>query len=206
MSVQSPSLESLFNQAWAAAGARSDKLTGDHIDLPPTAMWGEAVPVEPTGHDLPVLQHLDDALMVSQDYGLAHLAASFAGCLDRLAWSQNRAYVEMGGQDEFLNGYAFATLSGPQGPIKRAVPLGGFILLAPNLHYPGHYHPPREIYLILTPGARWKIEGGDWFDVSPGDLILHQPSVVHATMTSDEPFLAFVSWLDASSREDISWA
>ncbi len=204
--MQSPSLESLFNQAWAAAGARSDKLTGGHVELPPTAMWGEALTSEPTGWDLPVIKHLEDALLVSQDYCLAHLGASLAGCLDRLSWSQNRAYVEMGGQDEFLAGYGFAPLSSAEGPIKRAVPMGGFILLAPNLLYPGHYHPPREIYLILTPGARWKIEDGDWFDVAPGDLILHQPSVVHATMTGDEPFLAFVSWLDPSVREDISWA
>ena len=204
--MQSPSLESLFNQAWAAVGARCDKLTGVPIDLPPTAMWGEASPVAPTGHELPVLQYLEDALLVSQDFALAHLAANFAGCVDRLAWSQNRAYVEMAKNKDFLEGYSYSTLSGPQGPIKRAAPFCGFFLMAPNLLYPGHYHPPREIYLILTPGVRWKLEDGDWFDVEPGDLILHQPSVVHATQTGDEPFLAFVAWLDASTREDISWA
>ena len=204
--MHSPSLESLFNQAWAAVGARADKLTGALIDLPPTAMWGEAGPGEAGGHELPVLDYLEEALMVSQDYPLAHLAANFAGCLDRLAWTQNRAYVEMAKNQEFLNGYAYATVCGPQAPIKRAVPLSGFFLMAPNLLYPGHYHPPREVYLVMTPGARWKLEDGDWFDVKPGDLIFHDHSVVHATHTGDEPFLAFVAWLDAGTREDISWA
>ncbi len=73
------------------------------------------------------------------------------------------------------------------GPIVCDALLSGFILIGPGVHYPAHQHAPREIYLLMSPGIRWQLDHGDWFDVDPGDLIFHDSWRVHATKTDKTP-------------------
>jgi hypothetical protein len=137
-----------------------------------------------------------------------NIASPAGACLlmpSTVVWSQNQGYVKQGLNTDFINGYAYAALSTPEGPIRRAAPLSGFILLAPGIHYPPHHHAPREVYLPMT-CASWQLDSGDWFDVRPGQIIYHDSWQVHATRTLDEPFLAFVAWLDAADRNSIKWA
>ncbi|MEZ5776405.1 MAG: dimethylsulfonioproprionate lyase family protein [Hyphomicrobiaceae bacterium] len=58
----------------------------------------------------------------------------------------------------------------------------------------------------MTPGARWRLDGGAWFDVSPGDLILHEPWQTHAMWTAAEPMLAFACWTEPGDRRAIDWS
>lgn len=152
------------------------------------------------------VDYLESAVTEAGKHELGDLAAIFGDTLSDLDWSQNKDYLEQNINTDFLAGYAYAVLSGPAGPIVREAPLSGFILLGQGLYYPGYQHPAREIYLPLTPGARWRLEDGEWFDVNVGDLILHDQWVIHATKTGDLPFLAFVAWLDPADRDLIKWA
>jgi gentisate 1,2-dioxygenase len=101
---------------------------------------------------------------------------------------------------ELLDKYAYAALSGPDGLQRCEVPLSGYILMAPQLEYADHRHAPRELYLVLTPGAQWSLDGGDWFEVEAGDLIVHEPWQMHAMRTADQPMLAFAAWLERGDR------
>lgn len=156
--------------------------------------------------DFPVLQHLPQALAAAAKGDLAGLGASFGALCPNIEWSQNSGYTEANSTRSFLDGYAYASLSGPDGPILCEAPMAGFMLLGPDVHYPDHKHAPREIYLILTPGARWSLDSGDWFDVPAGSLILHESWQKHAIRTGKTPFLAFAAWLEAGPRDGISWA
>ena len=77
------------------------------------------------------------------------------------------------------------------------------MLMGPDVIYPNHKHGPREFYLVLTPGSQWKLDDDEWFEVNPGDLILHEPWQMHAMKTSDKPLLAFAGWLERGDRKAI---
>lgn len=153
----------------------------------------------------PVLDYLDPALALAAEHELADIAAGFAAIVSELRWSQNPTYDETNCTPEFLHGYAYAALTGPDAPIRCAVPRGGIFIMAPGLTYPGHSHEPREVYLILTPGASWRLDDGDWFGVNPGDMIFHESWQIHAMRSGSEPLLAFAGWLESGSRHSISW-
>ena len=194
----------LFNAAWDAVAAREPTPPG--VIAQPKRARVEGALAAPAPNPLPVLAHLDRAIEAARAGPLGPLADAFAATVDQLSWSQAGAYLSDPRARRFLEGYGFAIVSGPDGPVRRDTPLSGFILLAPGHHYPAHHHPPREIYLPLTPGARWRLGEGAWFDVPAGQLIYHDAWVVHATMTGHEPFLAFVAWLDPAGRTSVRWA
>lgn len=198
-------LEELYNAGWQEVFSRSgDSDSLNLYDIKP-ARPGEAGDDPCERRPLPVLDHLQAALDAAKTYELAVLSKLFEAAQPNVVWSQNAGYLKQGLNADFLRGYAYAALSTPGGPIRRTAPLAGFILLAPGIHYPPHHHGPREVYLPMT-HARWQLDKGNWFDVEPGQLILHESWQVHATRTLDEPFLAFVAWLDPADRNSIKWA
>ena len=198
-------LAGLYNAAWAEVfdhGNGNPHLDPARIGL---AALGEVGDDPCERKALPVLSHLQAALDVAKQGPLSALAEQLEHALPELVWSQNEGYVKQGINRQFLDGYAYACISAPQGPIVRDVPLAGFILLAPDLYYPPHHHAPREVYLPLTP-ASWQLDKGKWFDVSPGQIVVHDTWQIHATRTGIEPFLAFVAWIDEAERNSIKWA
>jgi len=197
-------VNALLEHAWAEIGARVDRRSGATAPRPPLEpLERERVDSRP-GDDFPVLARLDAALELARDGELASLAESFATARGAIRWSQNAGYTEENVGRKLLDNYAYACLSGPDCLQPCEAPLGGFILLGPNLEYPDHRHAPREVYLVLTPGTHWRLDGGDdWFEVAPGDLIVHEPWQVHATRTGAHPFLAFVAWLERGERSSI---
>lgn len=199
-------LTTLLDAVWRAVEARPDALTGDRIVVPPS------IPIDGSGgddsryaDDFPALDHLEAALARASDSGFDDLVSKFRAALPSLRWSQNPSYTEANCDRSFLDGYAYAAFSGPDGPIHCAAPRGGFMLMGPNVLYPAHEHAPREVYLILTPGTQWRLDDGPWFDVAPGDLIVHRPWVSHAMRTGDTPMLAFAGWVEAGDRSSIRW-
>ncbi len=201
----STSLEPLINDIWDAVTARPDKLQGRRIDTPKVIPQVGEVVEGRFSKDFPVLRHLDKALSLAKETPLSNLAIKFEQNLDKLMWSQNASYTEEVCSRTFLDGYAYAGLSGPDGPVFWAAPRTGVMLMGPNVLYPGHNHAPREFYLLLTPGAQWRLDGGEWFDVDAGDLVYHESWQMHEMRTLDQPMLAFAGWMEAGDRGSIAW-
>lgn len=196
-------IENLIEASWRAVLARQDCRSGRAVTRPPV----EPLPGERLesrfGDEFPVLAYLDAALDVAGDYELADLVSGLHPVLDQLRWSQNPGYTNTNVSQSFLDGYAYAGLSGPDCAILCEVPRCGYVLLSPGVTYQDHKHQPREVYLVLTPGSQWCLDSGEWFDVHPGDLILHEPWQMHAMRAGDQPLLAFAAWLESGDRKAI---
>ncbi|RVU37776.1 hypothetical protein EOI86_00265 [Hwanghaeella grinnelliae] len=199
-------LETILNESWRAVEARTDAISGTGIQRPVAIPKDKPLRTGRIGSDFPVLGHLPNALDVAASHALADLARRFGVLSGKMEWSQNAGYTPENSSRSFLDGYAYASLSGPDGPILCEAPMAGYMLLGPDVHYPDHRHEPREVYLVLTPGAQWSLDSGDWFDVAPGTMIIHNSWQKHAIRTGDTPFLAFAAWLEAGPRSGISWA
>ena len=190
----------LIDKSWSEATARSDARSGATISRPALEPLEAPRSESVFSDDFPVLGHLDAALELARRGPLAGLVEAFEAARDDIRWTQNAAYDEARVGRELLDRYAYACLSGPDGPQRCEAPLCGYILLAPNLEYADHRHAPREIYLLLTPGAQWSLDSGDWFEVEAGALIVHQPWQMHASRSGDQPMLAFAAWLERGDR------
>lgn len=85
---------------------------------------------------------------------------------------------------------AHAMIVGPGGLEDRDDAQIGVSLLAPNVRYPDHHHPPPEIYLSLTPGI-WRKGDGSWVDPGIGGTVFNAPNDVHAMKSETAPLFAF---------------
>jgi len=191
---------------WSRIVAQPERISGRQI-AKPAQIDGERRDAESRFSDrFPVLDHIDTALALTAQGPLAEIGDRFARVMHRLRWSQNPNYTEHNSKASFLAGYAYAGLSGPDAPLLCAVPRGGLVLLGPDVEYPSHHHQPKEVYLVLTPGAQWCLDEGDWFDVAAGDLIFHDSWQMHAMRTREHPLLAFAGWIEAGDRRAIGWS
>ena len=194
-------LNALAERVWSEVAARPCRVTGRTVQMPPLPSGASEAERPAAAGDFPVLRHFEAALDAAAQGPLSGLAEQLRKSASALLWSQNPGYREDTIGRHFLDNYAYALMTGPEGPLVCPAPYGGFILLGPELTYDDHKHAPREIYLVLTPGASWSLDSGPWFDVTPGDLIFHDSWQPHATQVGDQPFLAFVAWLDESPRD-----
>ena len=196
----------LHNALWSAIAARRD-ISGTYEITEPAL-----VPAEPgysdakLGDHFPALKHLDHAVKIARDHEFREIAEAFSDVAELLPWSQNPRYTEGYGGLSLLNGYAYASLSGPEGPIKCMAPRGGFYLMGPDVLYPSHNHAPREIYLVMTPGVDWRLDEGNWFEAEAGDLIYHAPWQMHAMRSGATPVLAYAAWLEPGNRNEIGFS
>ncbi|HLY58693.1 MAG TPA: dimethylsulfonioproprionate lyase family protein, partial [Stellaceae bacterium] len=65
----------------------------------------------------------------------------------------------------------------------------GVTLMAPDVRYPDHNHPPEEVYLVLTEGE-WRQEAGPWFSPGVGGSFYNRPGITHAMRSSGTPLFA----------------
>ena len=138
---------------------------------------------------LPVCQHLAPALEHArcQPGPAGALADAFAAIEPQLGWKV-RAGAEAQGE-QFLDGHANATITGPDGlEIRRDVWIG-VSLMAPHTQYPDHRHPPEEIYVVLSDG-QWRQASNPWHEPGIGGLVYNPPNVVHAMRSIARPLLA----------------
>jgi hypothetical protein len=196
-------LENLIELSWRAVLARQDCRSGRSVSRPPVEPLSVGRLESRFAEEFPVLEYLDAALDLASNCELSDLASALCPALDQVRWSQNPGYTEANVSRSLLDGYAYAGLSGPDCPLLCEVPRCGYVLLAPGVTYQDHNHEPREAYLVLTPGAQWCLDSGEWFDVHAGDLILHQPWQMHAMRAGDQPLLAFAAWLESGDRKAI---
>jgi len=206
MPAATSELEQLNRLTWAAIAARADRISGRRVEMPAQIDCTRQDAESRFSDHFPVLDHLDDALALTAQGPLAEIGARFAGVMHQLRWSQNPNYTEANSRRSFLDGYAYAGFSGPDAPLLCAVPRGGLVLLGPRVTYPSHHHAPREVYLVLTPGAQWCLDEGEWFDVEAGELIFHDSWQMHAMRTGAQPLLAFAGWIEVGDRRAIGWS
>jgi len=199
-------LEALNQLTWAEIAARHDRITGRQVTVPQKIDCERQDAESRFSDHFPVLDHLEHALTLTAQGPLASIGEGFARVQQQLRWSQNPNYTEANSSRSFLDGYAYAGFSGPDAPLLCAVPRGGLVLLGPNVTYPSHHHAPREVYLVLTPGAQWCLDEGAWFDVAAGELIFHDSWQMHAMRTGAQPLLAFAGWIETGDRRAIGWA
>ena len=61
-------------------------------------------------------------------------------------------------------------------------------LVAPDVVYPRHRHPPEELYVVLSSG-RWQQNDEPWFARGSGELVHNPPNIWHAMRAGDVPLL-----------------
>jgi len=108
---------------------------------------------------------------------------------EKLVWRE----ASRGVPDFFKGGYAFAEIIGEQGLIVSENIRIGLFLQKPHVNYPLHAHEAKELYIILSGTARWKIDD-KMFSVFPGSIIKHQSCQDHATFTEEETLFALWIW------------
>lgn len=118
--------------------------------------------------------------------GPARLARALAALEPQLAWTRSaRGSAEPG----FFDGHANAYVIGPEGLEVRDDVMIGVSLMAPQVRYPDHRHPPEEVYVALSPGE-WRQGDGAWFEPGLGGILYNSPDIVHAMRSGDRPLLA----------------
>ena len=79
---------------------------------------------------------------------------------------------------------------GPGGLERRTDAWLGVSLLAPDVRYPDHRHPPEETYLVMSDGE-FSQRGGPWFRPGIGGSFYNEPGITHAMRSFDDPLFAF---------------
>ena len=136
---------------------------------------------------LPAPDLLAEALEIprAEKGDLARVADAFAPLAGDINW-----WSRMSDDDDaaFTDSHAF--IVGPGGLEDRDDAEIGCSLLAPNVRYPDHHHPPPEVYLSLTPGT-WRKGDGSWVEPGIGGTVFNAPNDVHAMKSHDAPLFAF---------------
>ncbi|TKT78259.1 dimethylsulfonioproprionate lyase family protein [Aquamicrobium sp. LC103] len=134
---------------------------------------------------------LEDALEPARRTGgdLATLADRIRDLDPLLRW-RVRSAGEPTASASYAQGHANAMIVGPGALEDRPDIWVGLSLLAPDVRYPDHRHPPEEAYLVLTNG-QFKHGGGDWFTPGVGGTLYNEPDMIHAMRsTTSDPLLA----------------
>jgi hypothetical protein len=104
-------------------------------------------------------------------------ASAFAVVEPQFHWKIRAGAGTQG--ESFLNRHANATIVDPVGlEVRRDVCIG-VSLMAPHMRYPGHRHPPEDIYVMLADG-HWAPGERSKHEPSIGGPVYNPPNVVHA--------------------------
>lgn len=148
-------------------------------------------PLDPAG--APVLRHLPGALERAAAGPHPGLIAAIGAAAPHLVWTQVKSYRAVMPRT-FLDGYAHVNLLGRGGHFPDDRARCGLLLFGPDIDYPAHSHPARELYLVLDGTAEWWREGEDYRARPPGDRLLHEGSQSHAMRMGTEGLLALWAW------------
>ena len=138
---------------------------------------------------VPACGFLEEALLAATQAGRAGTehASALAGLAPDLAWYTRP--VSDHGDERFATGHANATIIGNGGLEECPNVRIGVSLLAPNLRYPDHRHPPEEVYVPLSPGA-WRQDDGPWREPGLDGIVYNPPNILHAMRSASAPLLA----------------
>jgi hypothetical protein len=126
---------------------------------------------------------------------IAALAKAIAVIEPHLTW-RTRAGASLA----FAGRHANAMFVGPNGLEARDDVWIGMSLMAPDVVYPDHRHPPEEVYIVLSQG-QWRQDQGAWHEPGIGGLVYNPSDIVHSMRSADAPLLAvWCLWAGDSAR------
>ena len=180
-----------MSRASPAARAFADDLSAA-LDTPSTQG-------QPESSRLPVCEYLPKALRHVRvaSASLGKLATAFEKIEPHLAWKV-RPSGGPNASNNWPDGHANAVIIGMGGLEERDDVMIGVSLMAPNVRYPDHTHPPEELYLVLTPG-RFQHGADDWEELGPLGTFHNSPNIKHAMASGESPLLAV--WTMISRQE-----
>ena len=153
------------------------------LDMPGPQKHGD-------GSRLPACSYLDQALSAAAIRpGLDNVIRTFRLIEPGINWTA-RSNPGSSASSNFVDGHANAMVIGPGGLEDRNDVWFGASLMAPNVRYPDHDHPPEETYLVLSKGE-FKQQDNDWFSPGVGGSFYNPPGIKHAMRSVDTPLLAF---------------
>ena len=137
----------------------------------------------------PVCKYIPESLQIAGNQGpeLKQLAAKFQSLYQQLPWHPSDRSTDK--KSAFYRGHANAVMTGHGGLEEHSSVRFGVSLIAPNIEYPNHKHPPEEGYLVISEGD-WRQANGDWFHRKPGDTVHNVPNIWHAMRSGKSPLLA----------------
>jgi hypothetical protein len=157
-----------------------------------TSEIGWSMPVRDLpARPLPCLDHLDRIASIAGARGRP-LASFLLSHGHALHWGQTYTQADFG--QSFIDNYGWLELFGTRGHFANDAVAGGFLVLGPHIEYPDHHHVAEEIYIPLTGGTLWRMDGWAWRMHPAGAVIHHASNVSHAMRTGEEPLLAFYLW------------
>lgn len=141
---------------------------------------------------LPVCQYLGQALATARrgPACLGVIADAFERIEPHLAWYRRVGSDALGAP--FHDGHGNALIVGPGGLEERTDVWVGASLMAPDVVYPDHQHPPEEVYVVLSSGE-WRQDDGSWVEPGVGGIHYNPPGIVHAMRAGSAPLFAI--WL-----------
>ena len=143
-----------------------------------------------TAQRLPVCLHNIDAALdglAARPSPLSEIGATFTALEPQFAWYRRR--TAQPGDEPFYSSHANAILVGPGGLEERDDVWVGATIMAPQLVYPDHDHPPEEVYIALSRGEWWNSEM-DWMEPGVGGIVYNPPGIFHAMRSHAQPLLA----------------
>ena len=142
----------------------------------------------------PAYRHLSSALEHARAAPeLSHLAQAFEVLEPELRWRRRPGSQAHG--KVFHDGHANAEIIGPMGLEQRSDVWFGASLVAPDVQYVAHQHPPEEVYIVMSEGE-WYREDRGWHTPGVGGVVYNAPDVVHAMRAGPSALLAlWVLWV-----------
>jgi hypothetical protein len=152
------------------------------IDVPA----GDQAPLKSLSQ--PACAHLEAAIAGAErgPVVVGRVANTFKPLVPSLHWK-----LKSIADPAFAAGHANTTLLGPypEALERRDDVWVGLSLLAPEITYPDHNHPPEEVYLALSRGY-WRQQTRPWHEPGLGGVVYNPRGITHAMRSGAEPFLA----------------
>ena len=155
------------------------------------------------GPPLPVVSLLDGTVGRTSGTKLEPVARAFGAYARGSAWYTPPTYRDAGLDPAFFDNYGVVKFMGPGTDLPGRGVAGGATLQGPNIFYPPHAHPARELYIVLSGTGEWLRGTEGWTKRAPGSFIVHSSMQQHAMRTGGEPILTLWFWLgdlDTPSR------
>lgn len=191
MPKRSATLQTFLDSMYAAI--RSRTRAGDPAALAADRIFtaleqpGTSAPLP--AQQVPACGVLEEALLAATRAGRSgsEHAWALSALAPDLAWRTRDAPNDA--DPGFETGHANATIVGKGGLEECPRVRIGVSLLAPDIRYPDHRHPPEEVYVPLSPGA-WRQEDGPWNEPGPDGIVYNPPNILHAMRSTSDPLLA----------------
>ncbi|WP_256357073.1 dimethylsulfonioproprionate lyase family protein [Pseudomonas sp. PDM26] len=140
-------------------------------------------------------QALSDAPRIERDFKT--LLTALEPLLHNSRWIKR--FATEGDDAGFEEKHRHALILGEGALFECSTMTVGLAVMAPNLCYPFHTHPPAEFYVVLSEGD-WYREDVGWWNPGPGGVVFNPPSAVHSMRSTHKPLLALWGLINESSQ------